>query len=127
MCVCVLFLPYRTHHAPSQATDHNLISEIDGKLRVAIVADRSVACCQYSVLHTYSRRLKRNVTSSYTLPTSCALLRVFGMAHINLLKSKTYFIYRQFNIQKFYVLPTQSIYVFCVDVRTNSDHFPIQH
>ena len=28
--------------------------------------------------------------------------------------------YRQFNIQQFYVLPTQCIYVFCVDLRTNS-------
>jgi len=29
--------------------------------------------------------------------------------------------YRQFNIQQFYVLPTQCIYVFCVDLRTNSE------
>ena len=35
--------------------------------------------------------------------------------------------YHQFNIQRFYVLPTQCIYVFCVDLRTNSDYFPIQH
>jgi len=35
--------------------------------------------------------------------------------------------YSQFNIQQFYVLPTQCIYVFCVDLRTNSDYFPIQH
>jgi len=35
--------------------------------------------------------------------------------------------YRQFNIHKFYVLPTQCIYVFCVDLRKNSDYFPIQH
>jgi len=34
--------------------------------------------------------------------------------------------YRQFNIQQFYVLPTQFIYVFCVDLRTNSHYFPIQ-
>jgi len=34
--------------------------------------------------------------------------------------------YRQFNIQQFYVLPTHSIYVFCVELRTNSDYFPIQ-
>ena len=27
--------------------------------------------------------------------------------------------YHQFNIQQFYVLPTQWIYVFCVDIRTN--------
>ena len=35
--------------------------------------------------------------------------------------------YRQFNIQQFYVLPTHCIYVFCVDLRTNSHYFPIQH
>ena len=35
--------------------------------------------------------------------------------------------YQQFNIQQLYVLPTQCIYVFCVDLRTNSDYFPIQH
>jgi hypothetical protein len=33
----------------------------------------------------------------------------------------------RFNIHKFYVLPTQCIYVFCVDLRTNSDYFPIEH
>jgi hypothetical protein len=33
----------------------------------------------------------------------------------------------KFNIQKSYVLPTQRIYVFCVDLRTNSDYFLIQH
>jgi hypothetical protein len=32
-----------------------------------------------------------------------------------------------FIIQQFYVLPTQYIYVFCVDLRTNSDYFPIQN
>jgi hypothetical protein len=38
-----------------------------------------------------------------------------------------HYMYRQFNIQQFYVLPTHCIYVFCVDLRTNSDCFPIQH
>jgi len=28
---------------------------------------------------------------------------------------------------QFYVLTTQCIYVFCVDLRTNSDYFSIQH
>jgi len=32
-----------------------------------------------------------------------------------------------FNIQKFCVLPTHCIYVFCVDLRTNSDYFSTQH
>jgi len=33
----------------------------------------------------------------------------------------------RFNIHKFYFLPTQCIYVFCVGLRTNSDYFTIQH
>jgi hypothetical protein len=32
-----------------------------------------------------------------------------------------------FSVQKAHVLPTQCIYVFCVDLRTNSDYIPIQH
>jgi len=34
---------------------------------------------------------------------------------------------RRLNIKKFYVLPTQCIYAFCKDLRTNSYYFPIQH
>jgi len=34
--------------------------------------------------------------------------------------------YHQFNITQFDVLPTEFIYVFCVDLRTNSDIFPIR-
>jgi hypothetical protein len=38
-----------------------------------------------------------------------------------------HYMYRQFNIQQLYVLPTQCIYVFCVDLRTNGDYFPTAH
>ena len=38
-----------------------------------------------------------------------------------------HYMYRQFNIQQFYVLPTQCIYVFSVNLRTNSGYFAIQH
>ena len=38
-----------------------------------------------------------------------------------------YYMYCQFNINQFYVLPTQCVYVFCVDLRTNSDYFTVQH
>jgi hypothetical protein len=31
------------------------------------------------------------------------------------------------NTHEFYVLHTQCIHVFCVDLRTNSDYFPMQH
>jgi len=42
-------------------------------------------------------------------------------------KTSGYYTYHQFNIQHFYSLPTQFTYVFCVDLRTNRDYFPIQH
>jgi len=45
----------------------------------------------------------------------------------NHLKPSGHYMYHQYNIHKFYVLPTQCIYVFCVDLRINSDYFPIQH
>jgi hypothetical protein len=43
------------------------------------------------------------------------------------LKPDGHYMYHQFNIQQIYILPTQCIYVFCMDLRTNSDYFPIQH
>jgi hypothetical protein len=53
--------------------------------------------------------------------------RIGRVALINPLQPSGNYMYRQFNIQQFYVLPTQCIYGFCVDLRTNSDYFPIQH
>jgi len=46
---------------------------------------------------------------------------------LNSLKPSGHYMYHQFSIHKSYVLPTQCIYVFCVDLRTNSDYFHIQH
>jgi len=43
------------------------------------------------------------------------------------LKPSGHYMYRQFNIQQFYALPTQCIYVFCVDLRTNCGYFTVQH
>jgi len=48
----------------------------------------------------------------------------FCITLIHPIKASGHYMYRQFNIQQFYVLPTQCIYVFCVDLRTNSDYFP---
>jgi hypothetical protein len=36
------------------------------------------------------------------------------------------YLHHQFNVKQFHVLPTQCIYVFCVDLRTNSHYFIIQ-
>ena len=46
---------------------------------------------------------------------------------VNPLQPSGHYTYHQLNIQQFHVLPTQCIYVFCVDLRRNSDYFPIQH
>ena len=57
-----------------------------------------------------------------------ALIKERKLHHeINRLQPSGHYMYRQFNIQQFYVLPTQCVYVFCVDLRANSDYFPIQH
>ena len=42
-------------------------------------------------------------------------------------KSQWSCMYRQLHLQQFYVLPTQCICVFCVDLITNSDYFTVQH
>ena len=47
--------------------------------------------------------------------------------YINTANPSGHCVYHQFDITKFYVLPAQCIYVFCVDLRTNSDYFHIQH
>ena len=53
--------------------------------------------------------------------TICTAQQSLYVPHIG------HYMYHQFNVHKFNVLPTQCIYVFCVDLRTNSDYFPIQH
>jgi len=45
---------------------------------------------------------------------------------LNTVRLNGRFMYTRFNIQQFYVLLTQCVYVFCVDLRNNSDCFPIQ-
>ena len=50
-----------------------------------------------------------------------------GTRCLYIIQISGYYMYHQFNIQQFYVLPTQCIYVFCVDLRTNRDYFPIHH
>ena len=76
----------------------------------------------YATGRVEGRRDEGNVNCCYsprTMTTLCVL---------NLLKPSGYYIYTtRFDIHKFHVLPTQCIYVFCVDLRTNSDYFPIQH
>jgi hypothetical protein len=46
---------------------------------------------------------------------------------INPLRHSGYYMYHQFNIHQFYILPTQCINVFYMDLRANSNYIPVQH
>jgi hypothetical protein len=48
---------------------------------------------------------------------------MLAISVINPLRHSGYYVYHQFNIQQFYILPTQCIYVFFVDLRANSNYF----
>ena len=67
----------------------------------------------------------RGVTFVQNFKASSSIIN--NAAIYNRLKPSGHYMYRQFNIQQFYVLSTQCIYVFYVDLRTNSDYFPMQH
>ena len=70
----------------------------------------------------------RNVVPSVRLLQYCRSVtfwrKVTGTSYGSL-KSPVVTIFT--NIHQLYVLPSQCIYVFCVDLRTNSGYFPIQH
>jgi len=64
-------------------------------------------------------------TSSISWGGKAVRFSAYLASGFNLSKTNSHYMYRQFNIQQFYVLPTQCIYLFCVDLITNSDYFPI--
>ena len=89
-------------------------------------------------------RQKVNIPQFYVLSTQCICLFCkdlrtnqlflhttltdwFLYQSFKTLQPSGSYVYHQFNIQQFYVLPTQCIHVFCVDLRTNSDYFPTRH
>ena len=78
-----------------------------------VKTSRSTLMCNPSVIVTHIR-----------CHTAVGIKFVTNIYHLH---ASGYYTYHQFNIHKFYFLPTQCIYVFCVDLRTNSDYFPIQH
>jgi hypothetical protein len=53
--------------------------------------------------------------------------RLLFITEIEKLQPSGYYMYHHFDIQQFYILPTQFVYVFYMDLRTNSDYFPIKY
>ena len=55
--------------------------------------------------------LQGRPTPQYLTLTRLTRILVDLPSMFNLLKPKTYFMYRQFNVQQFYVLPTQTVFM----------------
>ena len=88
------------------------------------ICDRKLQTCRY----------KGIAAELYTALTGQGLVRQTSRQQhtasrplLSPLKSSDHYMYYQFNIQQFYVLPTRCTDVFCVDLRTNSDYFPTLH
>ena len=63
----------------------------------------------------------------YILQQNTSKLPVYSLVTLTLQSQAVTICTTTFDIQKFCILPTQCIYVCCVDLRTNSHYFPIQH
>jgi len=68
-----------------------------------------------------------NLNLSHSLNIYVFMSYYMRAVSFNPLKPSGHYMYHQFNIHQLYVLPTHCICVFCVDLRTNSDYFPLQH
>jgi len=67
------------------------------------------------------------ICRNWTFDCVVSVTAAVKLPGLNPVQRSGQYMYGQFNIQQLYVLPTQCIYVFCVDLRTNSHYFPIQH
>ena len=89
------------------------------RLAVCTVLLYVPSCCTY--------RLAVRTVLLY-VPCCCTYSStVQRQVRLNPLQHKCYVMYRQFNSQQFYVLPTQCIGVFRINLRTNSSYFTVQH
>jgi len=64
----------------------------------------------------------KQILFPYTALTDWFLKQIFNPS-----KPSGHYMYHQIYIRQFYILSTQCIYVFCVDLKTNSNYFSIQH
>jgi hypothetical protein len=108
-----------TGHRKQNGQHHNnqLVKDVQGENRPLLWDSYKTQGPKYTVKIVRKKiRMLKQVVNILTLPL-----------WFNPSRPNGYYMYHQFNIRKFYVLPTQCIYAFCVDLRTNSNYFPTKH
>jgi len=88
--------------------------------------NRNASCCGIDMIVQSEQQVTTKFNFffvEYCVIHTCTV----NTLYVNPTKPSGHYMYHQFNIQQFYVLPTQCICAFCVDLTTNSDYFPIQH
>jgi hypothetical protein len=104
-------------------------------MAVGIHCSRACACWIKRILHSFSnlplseQSNQHHCTANHypmngiwEIMTKCKVTLCFTLSSPAVTKHTN-----RFNIKKLYVLPTQCICVFCVDLRTNSDYFTVHH
>jgi hypothetical protein len=94
---------------------------------VTVTAPYCVSATHHIRISVLRRKWSEYTKCSIWSGTHSYTIIQYSLSLANSLESNGNFIYNQFHTQKFYVLPTQCICVFCVDLRTNSDYFTVQH
>ena len=102
--------------SPGRPCDRNLSTPDQTTFEFHMFYMHELAVCPKQIVLWY-------ITCSAASSLRCWIT----LTTFNPLKPGGHYMYHQFNIQQLYLLPTQCIYVFCVDLGTNSDYFPIQH
>jgi hypothetical protein len=85
----------------------------------ALVLPATLLCCRMSLLPSDHQKNLAHKQTPNTVPEQSQVQQ--------LLRQTAVLRTARFSVHKFYVLATQRTCVFCVDLRTNSDYFPIQH
>ena len=74
--------------------------------------------CYQTCCSTSSQNCITRLRSHWTFDCIMTQTAAVKLRGLNPLKPSGHYMYRQFNMQQFYVLPTLCIYVFCVYLRT---------
>jgi len=98
--------------------------EVTIKVRI-----RKQQACVPAALKLNTAACYNDVDILHHIVVIISVISLRQLSPINSSKPSGHYLYHQFNIQQSFVLPTQHIYmcVFCVDLRTNSDYFTVQH